>query len=133
MELADPAPNGLAELLAGLLASNLDRRPDRGRLLGPSVVELHAPDVDATAYVRLRGDGVTVGNGGAPRADLRIRGGANELLALAAAPLRFGLPDPLRSEGRDALRSLAGGRVRVSGVLRHPLLLSRFARLLSAH
>ena len=74
---------------------------------------------------------VTDGPAG-PGAHLRIRASSADLLAVSAAPLRFGLPDPLRREGRVVLRKLLAGDVRVSGMLRHPVRLSRFSRLLSA-
>jgi hypothetical protein len=58
---------------------------------------------------------------------------ADRVLALAAAPLRAGLPDPLRRDGRAALADVLRGRVRVHGMLRHPRRLARFTSLLSVH
>jgi hypothetical protein len=130
--LADPEPNGLAAMLAGLIGSNLDRNPRRAGLLRDCTVELEALDAGITATVRLRPGRVEVANGPGhlPR-DLRIFAVSHDLLALAAAPLRLGLPDPLRAEGRAVLGHLVRRRVRISGLLRHPVVLSRFARLLS--
>jgi hypothetical protein len=83
--------------------------------------------------VRLDGERVRVSNGtGGPRPDVRVRASGHDLLALAAAPLRFGFPDPFRREGRAVLGRIASGEVRVSGMVRHPMVLSRFSRLLSA-
>ncbi|MGZ5291005.1 MAG: hypothetical protein ACXWXQ_06460 [Actinomycetota bacterium] len=129
----DREPNGLAEMLGGLIRANLDRRPGRAALLRPAVIELEAADACVRASVRTAPGRVEIRNGAAnPGAHLSILADGPDLLALASAPLRFGLPDPLRGEGREVLRSVLGRRVRISGLLRHPVVLSRFARLLSA-
>ena len=131
--LADAEPNGLARMLAGLLEANLARRPERAALLRPSIVEVHAADAGVAVTVRLDRGRVRVSNGSAkPRRDVRVRASGHDLLALSAAPLRLGFPDPFRREGRAVLRRIASGQVRVSGMLRHPVVLSRFSRLLSA-
>jgi len=131
--LADAEPNGLARMLAGLLEGNLVRRPERAALLRPAVVEVDAADAGVAVTVRLDGGGVRVSNGtGGSRPDVRVRASGHDLLALSAAPLRFGFPDPFRREGRAVLGRIASGKVRVSGIVGHPMVLSRFSRLLSA-
>ena len=129
----DADPNGLARMLAGLLEGNLARRPERAALLRPAVVEVDATDAGVAVTVRLDGERVRVSNGtGGPRPDVRVRATGHDLLALSAAPLRYGFPDPFRREGRAVLGRIASGNVRVSGMVRHPMVLSRFSRLLSA-
>ena len=129
--LLDTEPRGLAEMLAGLVSANLARHPERAALLRPAVVELDAVDADVTITVRMHPGRVEIANGRAGAADIEIHAPSQGLLALPAAPLRFGLPDPMRPQGRAVLREVAARRVRISGMLRHPLVLSRFARLLS--
>jgi hypothetical protein len=132
VSFADAEPNGLADLVGRLIASNLDAEPGRHRLLGAAVVELSASDADVRATLRLSPAGVTVSNGAAgSRPHLLIRADAYDLIELAAAPLRFGLPDVLDARGRAVLRQIAGRHVRVSGLLRHPIRLTRFTRLLN--
>ena len=130
--IVDAEPSGLAEMLAGLLEANLARRPDLARLIRPGVVELGAIDAEVTVTVRTRPGSIEIANGRArPHADLRIHASSHDLLELSAAPLRLGFPDPFHGRGRAVLAGIVGGRVRISGMLRHPVLLSRFARLLS--
>ena len=126
-------PSGLAELVAGLLSQHLVREPSRATLLEPSVVVLSMPDADVAVTVRLEPGRVRVADGAAPDAHLRVVAPAHRVLALAAAPLRGGLPDPLRREGRAVLADVLRGRVRVHGMLRHPRRLARFTALLSVH
>ncbi len=128
----DEEPNGLADLLGGLIRVNLARRPRLRSLLRASVVQLAASDADTIATIRIGGGGVRVSNGPAPvRPHLRVTATSADLLELSSAPLRLGLPDPFRPEGRAVIRRLANRDVRVSGMLRHPVRLSRLTRLLS--
>ena len=128
---ADDEPNGLADLVGRLIEANLDRRPERRSLLRPAVIQLTASDANTTATFRLTEDAVRVMNGPDTLADLRVVAIADDLLALSSAPLRFGLPDPFQPAGRAVIGRLAKSDVRVSGMLRHPVRLSRFTRLLS--
>lgn len=131
--LTDAEPSGLARMLASLLEANLARRPERIALLRPAVVEVDAADAGVAVTVRLAHGRVRVSNGSAtPRPDVRVRASGHDLLALSAVPLRFGFPDPLWREGRAVLSRIASRQVRVTGMLRHPVVLSRFSRLLSA-
>jgi hypothetical protein len=132
VRFADAEPNGLADLVGRLIGANLEEDPGRRALLSPSVVELSASDADMYATIRLTGDAVEVSNGRAnPSAHLRVRADAYDLVEFAAAPLRLGFPDVFDAQGRAALARVLRGHVRVSGMLRHPVRLSRFNRLLS--
>jgi hypothetical protein len=132
VSFADAEPNGLADLVGRLIEANLERRPDRRALLRPSVVELVANDADTAATVVLSTSGVEISNApGSRTPHLRVVAGADDLLELSTTPLRFGFPDALDVRGRWILRRIATRRVRVSGMLRHPIRLSRFTRLLS--
>jgi hypothetical protein len=132
VRFADAEPNGLADLVGRLIDANLHEHPDRRRLLGPAVVEISASDADMHATLDVGPDGVLVSNGRANgRAHLRVQADAIDLVEFAGAPLRLGLPDVFDADGRAALGRVLHGHVRVSGMLRHPVRLSRFNRLLS--
>lgn len=132
VRFADADPNGLADLVGRLIQTNLEVDPARGRLLRDTIVELLASDAEVQATIRLAADGVTVSNGPTnPRSHLRIVADAYDLVELAGAPLLFGLPSVFHADGRSVLRRIATRHVRVSGMFRHPIRLSRFTRLLS--
>jgi hypothetical protein len=133
VRLEGSEPSGLAELVAGLLDQQLARRPERAGHLRPSVVALESSDAGVAVTVRLLPGSVRVLDGVAPDADLRIVARSDRLLALASAPLRAGVPDPLHPDGRAALADVLTGRVRVHGMLRHPGRLRGFTSLLSVH
>ena len=120
-------------MVAALIEQNLERDPSRLARLRPSVVVLDATDAGVAVTARIDEAAVRVCDGTSGDAHLHIAAGADRLLALTTAPLRAGLPDPLRPGGRAALADVATGRVRVRGLLRHPVRLARFTSLLSVH
>ena len=132
VRFADAEPNGLAELVGRLIETNLEAEPERRGLLRDAVVLLKAFDAAIDATVTMSSAGVDVANGpGGRRPHLVIAADAYDLIELAGAPLRFGFPDVVHPQGRSVIRRIATRRVRVSGMLRHPIRLSRFTRLLS--
>jgi hypothetical protein len=126
-----PEPSGLASIVADLIGQNLARDPARQALLRPLVAVLDAPDAEVTVFLWIGRDDVRVGDGDVPDAHLRIQTTSDRLLDLTTAPLRFGLPDPLRPEGRAIVADLLRRRIRIRGLLRHPLRLARLTELLS--
>ena len=140
VRFADAEPNGLADLVGRLIETNLEAHPDRRRLLRDTIVRLTASDAAIEATVTLSSAGVAVSNGLANgpangptgrRPHLVIAADAYDLIELAGAPLRFGFPDVMHPQGRSVIRRIATRHVRVSGMLMHPIRLSRFTRLLS--
>lgn len=129
--IVGPEPSGLTTLLAELIEQNLARDPSRSQLLRSCVAVLDAPDAGVTVHVRIAAGAVLVGDGDVPDAHVRVRADAERLLLITSAPLRLGFPDPTRSEGRAVLRDLVLRRVRVQGLVRHPVRLARFTSLLS--
>ena len=129
---ADAEPNGLASMLGRLIEQNLARDPRRRGLLRPATVALTATDAEVAVTLRVKRDRVEVANGVDARAHLVVATDSHRLLDLAAVPLQLGLPDPLTHRGRGVMGALLRRRLRVRGLLRHPLRLTRLNRLLSA-
>jgi hypothetical protein len=128
----DPHPSGLSAMIGGLIEANLRANPDRAELLRPCVVVLTATDAEVSTSLHISPAGVEVANEPpAAGGDLGVRASSGDLIALSAMPLRFGLPDPLRREGRAVVGGMLRGRIRVSGLVRHPAKLARLTRLLS--
>jgi hypothetical protein len=128
---ADDEPSGLAELVGELIRQNLERDPARARRLVPTVATIAVPDAQVAMTLEIDPPRVSIAGTPAARAHLRIRAASDALLRLTGAPLRLGFPDPLRPAGRAALADLVRGRVRVRGLLRHPVRTARLSELLS--
>jgi hypothetical protein len=96
-------------------------------------VSVRARDAGVAVTIRIRPGDVRISPGPDPEATVRIAASGRDLLAMAAAPLRLGLPDPFRREGRAVLGSILAGRVRVHGLVRRFPAVRRFTMLLSAN
>jgi hypothetical protein len=130
---ADVEPSGLADLLGRLLERNLAKDPSRARLLVGATVAIRAVDADVAVVLDLSPRAIVIRREAvaASRTDLAIEATAADLLAVTAAPLALGLPDPRTPSGREILAKIARGHVRIRGLIRRPVLAMRVARLLS--
>jgi hypothetical protein len=128
---AEAEPSGLGAMLGGLIEQNLERDPSREQLLLPTLVSISAPDAEVAVTLRIDPGRILVADGARAGAQLAIAADASRLLDLTAAPLRFGLPDPLRAQGRAILADVLTRRVRIRGMISHPRRLARLTMLLS--
>jgi hypothetical protein len=131
VSLIGSEPSGLAAMLAELIEQNLARSPGRRRLLRPTVAVLDARDAEVVVHLRIDESEVRVGDGDVPDAQLRVATTSERLLELTTVPLRLGLPDALDPAGRAVLWALVTRRLRIRGLLRHPIRLARLTSLLS--
>jgi hypothetical protein len=125
------ADAGLAGLLIGLVARNLERDPDRRRLLRGGAVVIAATDAEVAVRLDLVPE-LPWTAGWDLRAPVEVRAASSTLLELSAAPLRFGLPDVLTREGRRMVGGILRRRIRIRGLVRHPGTVRRLTMLLSA-
>ena len=126
-------------LVQGLIDANLARAPARAlRVSRREAACLVATDADVAVTIQMlpgarRSPGtVLVHDGRDPWAEVVVRAHGIALLELAATPLRFDLPDVTTTEGRDVVRQLLSGRIRVHGMIRHLGTVRRLSMLLSA-
>jgi len=126
---------GLAVMIADLIRQNLERSPRKDadfRKLSASV-SMEVPDAEVTITLEFSRGALLVHDGQRDGAHLRIRADSTTLLALPLVRISAGLPN-LFSPESSALRSgLLTGGVRIGGMLRHPLRLVRFTRLMSVN
>jgi hypothetical protein len=132
VEVVGPDRGGMVEMLGSLIRQNLERDPSRRRLLRPAVASIRAIDAEVSVAIVLGAGTVRVSGDRLGRAHVRIEGTSLRLLALVGVPLRLGLPDLMTSQGRAAVRDVLAGRIRIHGMLAHPIRLARLTMLISA-
>jgi hypothetical protein len=132
VEVLGPDRGGIVEMVGSLISQNLERDPSRQRFLRPSVASIRATDAEATVTIRLGPGRVEVSAEPLDRPQIRIEGTSIRLLELIGVPLRYGFPDVLTPDGRAAARDVVSGRIRIRGMLAHPVRLARLTKLVSA-
>lgn len=127
-ELYDPDANDVARALAARLGENVAASPARVRTARriPRPVVVHATDTDTTATLACERDRATVYNDLAGRPGIIVRADTDRLreiwrLPLTAGPAAVGAPVPGTEPARGVVGELLGRRIRVTGLLRHPL------------
>jgi hypothetical protein len=126
----DPGGAGLSELVIGLLRQNLEREPSRRRLLRGGTVVVAATDAEAAVRIELVPE--LPWEAGWPLvAPVEVRAPSVALMALAAVPLRFGLPDVASRDGRHIVAGILRRTIRVHGLVRHLATVRRLTMLLS--
>jgi hypothetical protein len=133
VEYTDAEPNGLAEMLGGLIEGNLAAHPEREKLLKPAVIAITAPDAEVSITLQIAPGRVAVSNGMRGKPDLRVTAPSDTLIELSSVPLRFGLPDNMTKGGREVTGKLMKGKIKVKGMARAPAKLARLNKLLSVN
>lgn len=125
-----PEVEGLGEMLADLIRSNLEREPKRRDLILDSKATINLIVRDAEVAVGLRFTGAKLEIGGRlSRAQMTLTCDTMTLMELTNVPLRFGMPDQLKTEGRRIAAKLMNGEIQVKGLPKQLPLMIRMQRL----
>lgn len=127
--------NGLALLLHGLVAGNLEAAPERRADLAAlrGDVAITARDDDSSVEVTLSfgAGGLVVRDGVVGRPAVHVTAAYDDVLLLSQLPVRHGLPNVFSETGRTLLGKILKGDVTIAGLFLHPLALVRLTRLVS--
>ncbi len=122
-----------AGIIAELLATNLERHPEKQevfrRMQGAVTIDL--ADIE-TAVTLVFGGGrsrIEAGIVGTPA--LIIRTTSDRVTDLNAIRIVGGLPWYMDAAGRRVIGHLLTGRLKIEGMFRHPLLLTRLTEIMS--
>jgi hypothetical protein len=133
VELAAGAENApLTGLLADLLTANLEDNPacvnDFNRLRLD--VGIDAVDAESQVTLEFQAGKLTVHNGlNAP--GMIIISDVETLLAITNINIKYGLPWYFDRTGLDVLGKLLRRELRIKGMLRHPIALTRLTKVMS--
>ncbi len=124
---------GLAEILYNLLRQNLEQNPQKlssFQALHSNVV-IVVRDIDITVTLAFRRGQLTIYNGVVGKADLKIIANHDVILDLSLSPICMGIPNYLDKTGRDILKRLLRGNIKIESLLKHPLQLTHLTKLIS--
>ena len=126
---------GLADMVFHLIRQNLEQKPHRlssFRALDSNVT-IMARDIDITVTLVFEKGKLTVHNGIVGKTDLKIIADHDAILGLCLLNIRLGLPNYFDKTGRDILKNLLHGKLKIEGVLKHPLQLTHLTKLFSVN
>ena len=126
---------GLAEIMFNLIRQNLEQKPQRlssFKALNSNVV-IVARDIDITVTLAFKKVDLTIYNGIVGKPDLKIIADHDAILDLSLIKISIGLPNYFDRRGRDILRKLIFGNVKIEGMLKHPLQLIHLTKIFSVN
>jgi hypothetical protein len=126
---------GLTEMMFNLIRQNLEQKPKKlssFRALHSNVV-IVARDIDITVTLAFKGGELTIYNGVVGKADLKIIADHDAILALSLINIFMGLPNYFDRTGRELLKKLLLGNLKIEGMLKHPLQLIHLTKIFSVN
>ena len=126
---------GLAEIMFNLIRQNLEQKPQRlssFKALNSNVV-IVARDIDITVTLAFKRGELTIYNGVVGKPDLKITADHDAILGLTLIDICMGLPNYFDQTGRDILKKLILGNLKIEGMLKHPLQLTYLTKVFSVN
>ncbi len=126
---------GLADMLFNLIRQNLEQKPHRLKSFQAlkSNVVIVANDIEITITFAFQSGKLRIYNGILGEADLKIIADHETILELSLIKISMGLPNYFDSNGRDILKKLLFGNLKIEGMLKHPLQLIHLTKLFSVN
>ena len=126
---------GLADMLFNLIRQNLNQKPHKLRSFQAlkSNVVIVASDIEITVTLTFQSGRLTIYNGIVGEADLKIVTDHDVILQLSLLNICLGLPNYFDKTGRDILKNLLLGKLKIEGMLKHPLQLTHLTKIFSVN
>ena len=126
---------GLADMVFNLIRQNLEQKPQRIRSFEAlnSNIAIMARDIDITVTLMFEKGRLTVYNGLVGKNDLKIMTDHDVILDLCLLNICMGLPNYFDKNGRDILKKLILGNLKIEGLLRHPVQLTYLTKIFSVN
>lgn len=124
---------GLPAMMAGIIEANLKNKPERVKdfnaLNGNIYIQAEDADVDMTMVFSKGSLTVHSGRVGVPM--ISITTDSSTLLDLANLTIKFGMPYYFDEMGMGILKKLLSRKLKLKGLLTHPLALTRLTKIMS--
>lgn len=133
IEIAPEVEDGLATMIADIIKGNLEEKPKRENDFNAlnGNIYMNAADAEVDMTLAFNNGSLTVYNGKVGSPQISITTDSTTLLDLANINIKFGLPWYLDATGREVIGKLLTGKLKIRGLITHPIKLTRFTKLMS--
>jgi len=127
--------NGLANMVADLIRANVETSPYKARVFSllKGSVGLSATDAEVSLTLVFSGGSCVIRDGIAEGVDATVTTDSESIIEMSNVNLVGGLPYLFDGVGRSIFKKAVGGSIRIRGLGRHPITLTRLAILLSVN
>ncbi|MEK6678712.1 MAG: hypothetical protein AABY39_04775 [Nitrospirota bacterium] len=125
--------NGLANILFELLRQNIARRPEKINDLQKlnTTVSLSANDIDVSVFLKFADGKLMIEDKTSADPEIEIDADSETILELSKIRIIMGFPYYLDETGREIIKRLFAGRLKIRGLFAHPIKLTRLTRIMS--
>ena len=127
--------NGLAAMIKDLITQNIESRPNRAKDADAldGNIGIAAKDIDVSLTIACNKGSIVIYDGVKEPCKLLIDTGSDNILKLSAIRIKAGLPYYFDKTGREILGLLLGGKLKIRGLLAHPVMLTHLTKLFSVY
>ena len=129
----DARDNGLANMIKDLLTQNIASHPQRAKdanaLNGNIIID--AKDIDVSLTLVCGKGKIQIRDGSIEPYRLKITTASDNIMKLNMLKIKWGLPYYFDKAGREVLAMLFNGKLKVNGLVAHPVMLTRITKLFS--
>ena len=120
-------------ILADLLKTNLEQKPNKLKTFNNlrSVIGIDVTDVGKSVSLVFTGDKVTIEEGIKEEAPVVVTAESEIIMSLNFINIKWGLPYYFDEAGRNVIKLLASGQLKIKGMLFHPFTLTRLTKVMS--
>lgn len=125
--------NGLANILFELLRQNIARMPEKINDLQKlnTTVSLSANDIDVSVFLKFADGKLMIEDKTSADPEIEIDADSETILELSKIRIIMGFPYYLDETGREIIKRLFAGRLKIRGLFAHPIKLTRLTRIMS--
>jgi hypothetical protein len=117
------------ELLTGNIEKSEAKYTTYKKMRGIAAIDL--PDIEAAISLHFNLGSLTIEPGVSAAAAIIIRTSSDNVMDLNALNIRWGLPYYFDEAGRKVLGLIFSGKIKIKGLLSHPVLLTRLTLIMS--
>ena len=119
----------LQELLMGNIEKSKAKYATYKKMRGITTIDL--PDIEVSISLHFNRGSLTIEPGISPGVAVLISTSSDNVMYLNALNIRWGLPYYLDEAGRKVLGLIFSGKLKIKGLLTHPVLLTRLTIIMS--
>jgi len=117
------------DLLTGNIEKSEAKYATYQKMRGIAAIDL--PDIEAAISLHFHSGSLMIETGVSPDAAVVIRTSSENVMDLNALNIRWGLPYYFNEAGRKVLDLIFNGKIKIKGLLTHPVLLTRLTVIMS--
>ncbi|MHB8137878.1 MAG: hypothetical protein ACYDGO_05755 [Smithellaceae bacterium] len=117
------------DLLTGNIEKSESKYSNYKKMNGIAAIDL--PDIETAISLHFNRGSLTIESGISPDAAVIVRTSSDKVMDLNALNIRWGLPYYFDEAGRKVLAMIFSGKIKIKGLLTHPILLTRFTIIMS--